>query len=168
MGAGRRNKHPIRLDPGHRWELAFWLVPSSGPSQPDRNLQAPAQPRRGLLFYSLRQPGDFRSGCARVNQRLVTQQSGYNSAAPCFPMGVKRIAIEAGAALWWKYVGLDGAVVGMDGFGESAPASALFLHFGVTAERIAETARLLVHSAHGLIQAPNWGPKRYFSTSQKF
>lgn len=67
------------------------------------------------------------------------------------PDGVKRIAIEAGAtALWWKYVGLDGAVIGMDGFGESAPASALFPHFGFTAERIAETARLLVYSAHGL------------------
>lgn len=67
------------------------------------------------------------------------------------PDRVKRIAIEAGAtALWWKYVGLDGAVIGMDGFGESAPASALFPHFGFTAERIAETARLLVHSAHGL------------------
>ena len=67
------------------------------------------------------------------------------------PDGVKRIAIEAGAtALWWKYVGLDGAVIGMNGFGESAPASALFPHFGFTAERIAETARLLVHSAHGL------------------
>lgn len=67
------------------------------------------------------------------------------------PDGVKRIAIEAGAtALWWKYVGLDGAVIGMDGFGESAPASALFPHFGFTAERIAETARLLVHGAHGL------------------
>jgi transketolase len=67
------------------------------------------------------------------------------------PDGVKRIAIEAGAtALWWKYVGLDGAVIGMNCFGESAPASALFPHFGFTAERIAETARLLVHSAHGL------------------
>jgi transketolase len=69
------------------------------------------------------------------------------------PDGVKRIAIEAGAtALWWKYVGLDGAVIGMDGFGESAPASALFPHFGFTAERIAETARLLVHSAHGSLE----------------
>ena len=69
------------------------------------------------------------------------------------PDGVKRIAIEAGApALWWKYVGLDGAVIGMDGFGESAPASALFPHFGFTAERIAEMARLLVHSAHGSLE----------------
>ena len=67
------------------------------------------------------------------------------------PDGVKRIAIEAGAtALWWKYVGLDGAVIGMNGFGKSAPASALFPHFGFTTERIAETARLLVHSAHGV------------------
>jgi transketolase len=69
------------------------------------------------------------------------------------PDRVKRVAIEAGAtALWWKYVGLDGAVIGMDSFGESAPASALFPHFGFTAERIAETARLLFHSAHGSLE----------------
>ena len=63
------------------------------------------------------------------------------------PDRVKRVAIEAGATdLWWKYVGLDGAVIGMDRFGELAPASALFPHFGFTAERIAETARLLLCS----------------------
>ena len=97
-----------------------------------------------------------------MDQRGIDRGAGTNSgpafgtaACPTYrrscPDGVKRIAIEAGAtALWWKYVGLDGAVIGMDGFGESAPASALFPHFGFTAERIAETARLLVHSAHGL------------------
>jgi len=64
------------------------------------------------------------------------------------PDGIKRVAIEAGAtALWWKYVGLDGAVIGIDRFGESAPTSALFPHFGFTAERIAETAWLLLKSA---------------------
>ncbi|GGE98886.1 transketolase [Aliidongia dinghuensis] len=56
------------------------------------------------------------------------------------PDGVPRVAIEAGASdLWWKYVGLDGAVVGLDRFGASAPANVLFQHFGFTAERIAET-----------------------------
>lgn len=54
------------------------------------------------------------------------------------PQGMPRVAVEAGStALWHKYVGLDGAVVGLDTYGESAPAGALFKHFGLTAERVA-------------------------------
>jgi transketolase len=49
----------------------------------------------------------------------------------------QRIAIEAGSKdLWYKYVGLQGKVIGMDGFGESAPAEKLFEHFGFTVENI--------------------------------
>lgn len=49
--------------------------------------------------------------------------------------GVPRVAIEAGTTnFWWKYVGLDGDVVGIDSFGESAPANVLFKHFGITVE----------------------------------
>ncbi|WP_431476013.1 transketolase-like TK C-terminal-containing protein [Massilia eburnea] len=45
--------------------------------------------------------------------------------------GLPRVAIEAGVtAFWYKYVGLEGAVVGIDTFGESAPAGVLFKHFG--------------------------------------
>ena len=48
-----------------------------------------------------------------------------------------RIAIEAGIAdFWYKYVGLDGRIVGMESFGESAPAALLFEEFGFTVERI--------------------------------
>ena len=55
------------------------------------------------------------------------------------PNGIKRIAIEAGHPdLWWKYVGLDGAVVGINRFGESAPAAAVYKALGVTVERIVE------------------------------
>jgi transketolase len=54
----------------------------------------------------------------------------------------KRIAIEAGVTDYWrKYVGLDGAVVGIDSFGASAPAEALFKHFGITVERVVELAK---------------------------
>ncbi|NGR09140.1 transketolase [bacterium SGD-2] len=54
------------------------------------------------------------------------------------PKGLPRVAVEAGAtAGWYKYVGLDGAVVGLDSFGESAPAGKLFKHFGLTAENVA-------------------------------
>ncbi|MGP9467498.1 transketolase-like TK C-terminal-containing protein, partial [Halomonas sp. TP35] len=53
----------------------------------------------------------------------------------------KRIAIEASHAdYWYKYVGLDGRVIGMTTFGESAPASELFKHFGFTVENILGTA----------------------------
>ncbi len=49
----------------------------------------------------------------------------------------KRVAIEAGIAdYWYKYVGLNGVVVGMTTFGESAPAGELFKHFGFTVENI--------------------------------
>ena len=55
-----------------------------------------------------------------------------------------RVAIEAGVTDFWrKYVGLDGAVVGIDEFGASAPAEALFPHFGFTVERVVEAARAL-------------------------
>jgi transketolase len=53
--------------------------------------------------------------------------------------------VEAGVSdLWRKYVGLDGAVVGIDRFGESAPARELFPHLGLTAERVADAARSVV------------------------
>ncbi|QYR53387.1 transketolase [Lysobacter soyae] len=49
----------------------------------------------------------------------------------------KRVAIEAGTADFWrKYVGLDGAVIGMHGYGASAPADVLFQHFGFTVDAV--------------------------------
>ena len=54
----------------------------------------------------------------------------------------KRIAIEAGVSDFWrKYVGLDGAVIGIDSFGASAPADQLFKHFGFTVEKIVAAAK---------------------------
>ena len=62
------------------------------------------------------------------------------------PRGVPRVAIEAGVSDYWrKYVGLDGAVVGLDRFGESAPAKDLFAHFGFTPENLARVAQGLTH-----------------------
>jgi transketolase len=58
------------------------------------------------------------------------------------PRGVARVAIEAGVtAFWHKYVGLEGGVVGIDTFGESAPAGVLFKHFGFTVEQVVATAK---------------------------
>lgn len=59
------------------------------------------------------------------------------------PAGVPRIAVEAGVTdFWWKYG--CAAVVGIDRFGESAPAGVLFKHFGFTAENVADTVRAVL------------------------
>ncbi len=56
--------------------------------------------------------------------------------------GVKRVAVEAAHPDFWrKYVGLEGAVVGIDTFGESAPGGALFKHFGFTVENVVNTVK---------------------------
>jgi transketolase len=55
-----------------------------------------------------------------------------------------RVAIEAGATLGWRaYVGLDGAVVGLDRFGASAPSATLYRELGITAEAAVEAVRRL-------------------------
>ncbi|MFT3789848.1 MAG: transketolase [Rudaea sp.] len=56
----------------------------------------------------------------------------------------KRVAVEAGVTSYWrKYVGLDGAVVGLDRFGASAPAEALYAYFDITAIAVADTVKNL-------------------------
>ena len=56
-----------------------------------------------------------------------------------------KVAVEAGVTDYWrKYVGLEGAVVGLDRFGESAPAGDVFLHFGLTADNVAKAVRSVV------------------------
>jgi transketolase len=61
------------------------------------------------------------------------------------PANVPRVAIEAGVTDGWrKYVGLEGAVVGLDTFGESAPAPVLFKHFGFTPENVADTVQTVL------------------------
>ena len=84
-----------------------------------------------------------------VNVRVVSmpctnvfdaQDQAYKDSV--LPKGVKRVAVEAGVTGgWYKYVGLDGAVVGMDCFGESAPAPELFKHFGFTVENVVKTVK---------------------------
>jgi transketolase len=57
----------------------------------------------------------------------------------------KRVAVEAGVTDFWrKYVGLDGAVVGIDSFGASAPIDALYPHFGITVEHVVAAAKSLL------------------------
>ena len=63
------------------------------------------------------------------------QDAAYK--AEVLPKSAPRVAIEAGVTDYWrKYVGLEGAVIGIDTFGESAPAGVLYKHFGITAEAL--------------------------------
>jgi transketolase len=53
-----------------------------------------------------------------------------------------RVAVEAGVRIGWdRFSGTDGAFVGMHGFGESAPDTALYPHFGITADAVAAAAK---------------------------
>jgi transketolase len=63
------------------------------------------------------------------------QDAAYREAV--LPAGIPRVAVEAGVSDFWrKYVGLEGAVVGIDRFGESAPADQLYEYFGITSEAV--------------------------------
>ena len=56
-----------------------------------------------------------------------------------------RVAVEAGVTDYWrKYVGLNGKVIGLDTFGESAPADQVYKHFGITAENVAKAVESLL------------------------
>ena len=71
------------------------------------------------------------------------QEAAYRAAV--LPAGVRRVAIEAGAPDFWrKYVGLEGAVVGIDEFGVSAPGAVALRHFGFTVDHVVAVAQALV------------------------
>jgi len=74
--------------------------------------------------------------CTSVFDR---QDAAYRDAV--LPRAIPRVAVEAGVtANWPKYV-LDGPVIGIDTFGESAPAGELFEYFGITVEKVVESVR---------------------------
>ncbi|HWB51237.1 MAG TPA: transketolase [Stellaceae bacterium] len=69
-----------------------------------------------------------------------------------------RVGVEAGVRMGWnRWLGRNASFVGMSGFGASAPAEALYPHFGITAERVADLARALVTSYAGASKDPTPG-----------
>ncbi|MDO4449971.1 MAG: transketolase [Moraxella sp.] len=76
--------------------------------------------------------------CAEV---FVKQDKAYIQSV--LPSHIRaRVAVEAGIAdYWYKFVGLDGKVIGMTSFGESAPAKDLFKHFGFTVENVVNVVK---------------------------
>lgn len=76
--------------------------------------------------------------------KIFDEQSAEYKAS-VLPAGVPRLAVEAGATLgWWKYVGLDGDVLGLDRFGASAPGPQAMADLGFTGENVAKRAKALL------------------------
>ncbi|RZJ08598.1 MAG: transketolase [Rubrivivax sp.] len=90
-----------------------------------------------------------------VNARVVSLPSTFvfeqqDSAwrREVLPTGVPRVAVEAGVTgPWRQYVGLEGEVVGIDTFGESAPAPALYAHFGITVQAVVDAGLRCLNNA---------------------
>jgi transketolase len=92
---------------------------------------------------------------AGIGARVVSMPSTnvFDRQTPAYraevlPAGVPRVAVEAASTeSWWKYVGLDGGIVGMTSFGESAPAPALYDYFKITAAHVTSVATEVVEAS---------------------
>ncbi|HXN75445.1 MAG TPA: transketolase [Gemmatimonadaceae bacterium] len=74
---------------------------------------------------------------------FARQDQAYRDSV--LPKGVKRIAIEAAHPMsWYRWVGDDGIIIGLERFGASAPAPVIYAHLGITSDRVVESAKRLV------------------------
>ena len=75
----------------------------------------------------------------------LLEEAGEDYILSLFPHGVPKIALEAGATMgWWKYVGRDGIVIGLDRFGASASAPLVQDKLGISASAVVDAAKKLV------------------------
>jgi transketolase len=77
------------------------------------------------------------------HELFAAQDQAYRDSV--LPTGVKRIAMEAAHPMsWYRWVGSDGVVLGIDRFGASAPAATIFEHLGITVQKMVDTAKGLL------------------------
>jgi transketolase len=126
---------------------AYTVHQSSSDPQPELILLATGS-EVGLALQAAHQLEEQYGHCIRVVSMpscdvFDQQDNDYRQAL--LPAGIKKMALEAGvSALWWRYVGSEGHVMGIDQFGASAPAEVLFEHFALTSDRVVEQARALL------------------------
>jgi transketolase len=87
-------------------------------------------------------------------ERFEAQDQAYrDKVLP--PSVTKRVSVEIGITLGWeRYVGKEGAIIGLDHFGASAPAGTIFKEFGFTVDRVADVGRRVVREGlHGRMKA---------------
>jgi transketolase len=76
----------------------------------------------------------------------IFEEQSAEYKASVLPAGVPKLAVEAGSPLgWWKYVGQDGDVIGLDRFGASAPGPIVLEKLGFTAPSVVEKAKALLN-----------------------
>jgi transketolase len=82
-------------------------------------------------------------------EHFAAQDQSYQD--EILPPSVRaRVSVEAASPMGWhRWVGSDGAVIGMEGYGASAPAGTLYKHFGFTAEAVADRARAVLQRVKG-------------------
>ena len=140
----RQNLDPQQRDEAQVADIArggYVLKDSAG--EPDVILIATGS-EVGLAIQAARQMGDGVRVVSMPSTDVFDRQDAAYRESVLPKACRRRVAIEAGVSDFWrKYVGLDGAVIGIDRFGASAPAGDLFPHFGFTVENVVETARAL-------------------------
>jgi transketolase len=98
----------------------------------------------GLAMQAAAQLGDGARVVSMPSTDVFERQDAAYREAVLPKACRKRIAVEAGVRdFWCKYVGLDGAVIGIDSYGASAPAEQLFAHFAITVDAVVSAARAL-------------------------
>jgi transketolase len=76
------------------------------------------------------------------HELFAKQDESYRNSV--LPKGVRRIAMEAAHPMsWYRWVGDDGVILGLERFGASAPAATIYTHLGITVDRMVETAKQL-------------------------
>ena len=93
---------------------------------------------------------DIKTRVVSMPSWKIFDEQSFEYKQSVLPASVLKVAVEAGASLgWWKYVGSDGDVVGLDRFGASAPGKIVMAQLGFTAEGISARAKaLLKRSTH--------------------
>ena len=77
------------------------------------------------------------------HELFASQDAAYRESV--LPAGVKRIAVEAAHPMsWYRWVGDDGVIIGIDRFGASAPYKEIYEHLGLSVAKIVEAAKRLV------------------------
>ena len=98
-----------------------------------------------LAVQAAKQISDYNVRVVSMPSCELFDQQDADYKAKVLPSSGKRMAVEAATGdLWYKYVGLEGKVISMDQFGESAPADQLFKEFGFTVENVVEQANTLL------------------------
>jgi transketolase len=77
------------------------------------------------------------------HELFAAQSADYRNGV--LPNGVKRIAVEAAHPMsWYKWVGDDGVIIGIERFGASAPYKDIYTHLGLTVDKLVETAKRII------------------------